>query len=68
MGEQKVEGILYPTRQWRIVREDGVAHLEIELDDGWNRDFVAEKFPKSFAAQLCWQCYEIGRAGKTVTP
>jgi len=39
------------TRQWRVTVDDGVPHLEIELDGEWSRAFVAEKFPSSFAAE-----------------
>ena len=40
------------TRQWRVTVDDGVPHLEIELDGEWSRAFVAENFPKGFAAGL----------------
>lgn len=49
------------TRQWRVtVGDDEVPHLEIEVDHKWSRDFVAERFPKSFAAELILTAWRRG--------
>jgi hypothetical protein len=51
--------------QWRVCVEDGIAHLEIELQTtggspDWSRDFVA------FAAKLILDAYRAGYLAGTM--
>ena len=49
--------------QWRLVVELDCPHLEIELlDEGWSETFVAQLFPRAFAAKLALAAYRAGYA------